>query len=129
MKIEELNNTIEAIMSSNKKARNENNYLKLIENGFACLEYTHKLINISVDAEKEYRKFEAEELLRLAEAGVKGKNGEAETKAKATEHYQNWQWTVQLINLCYEMVNVSKLLSRSMESEYKAMPNVNNYKQ
>lgn len=124
MNIQELHKTIGAIMDSNKKARQANNYILLIENGFACLEYVHKIIDIAIDSEKKYRQYEAKVLEELKNSGVKGKNGEAETRAKATEFYSDWQHSIQLITLCYEMVNVAKLLSRSLDKELKAMPNV-----
>lgn len=124
MNIQELHKTIGVIMESNKKARQNNNYILLIENGFACLEYIHKIIDIAVESEKQYRQFEAKVLYDLKESGVKGKNGEAETRAKATGFYSDWQHSIQLITLCYEMVNVAKLLSRSLDKELKAMPNI-----
>ena len=121
MTLKDITNTIDAIMADNKKARNENNYIKLIENGFACLEYINKIINISIDAEREYRKYEATLLMELKEQGNKGKNGEAETRAKATEYYIEFRHCEQLLNLCYEMVNVAKKLADSLNDELRAM--------
>lgn len=121
MNIKEIGNIIDLIMEDNRLARANNNYIKLIENGFACLEYINKIINIMIDAEKGYRKYEAQLLLELKEAGNKGKNGEAETRAKATDFYSDYRHCDLLLNLCYEMVNVAKKLADSLNDELRAM--------
>lgn len=125
MKLQEISNAIEIIMAENKKARDDSNYIKLIENGFQCLEYINPLINASVENEKKYRKYEAGMLLNLKSQGVKGKNGEAEVLAKAEDSYTDWQHCIQLINLCYEMNNNAKKLADSLNKELRAMSSNN----
>ena len=123
MTLQEISKTIDVIMESNKQAREQNNYIKLIENGFECLGFINKLINIAIDSEKFYRKLEASTLLELKSQGNKGKNGEAEVVAKASQYYSDWQNAKMLIDLCYEMNNVSKKLADSLNNELRQMRN------
>ena len=121
MKLEELSKTIDAVFESNKEARSRNDFIKLLENGFECLGFVNRLTNIAIDNEREYRKFEAITLLELKQQGNKGKNGEAETRAKATDHYINMIHEHKLIELCHEMNNNAKKLADSLNNELKAL--------
>lgn len=53
MKIEEIEKTINSIMNNIKLNRQKNNYIGLIENGIACIEYSYQLIDIIVNNEQE----------------------------------------------------------------------------
>ena len=45
----------------------------------------------------------------------KGKNGEAETEAKATDYYKEWQRAKQTIELLYELANMAKKLTSDID--------------
>lgn len=119
--VNEVHKVIQAIMASNKEARKRNDYIKLIENGFAVLEYVSTLIEIKIDSEGKYRQLEASELDRLMD--TKGRNGIAETNAKASQPYQDLLHATDLIELCYNMINIAKLLARGIDKELQATPN------
>ena len=53
-KIENVYSTIDIIIASFKKARHNKDYLTLMSNGLALLEYLPSLINYSVEQEAEY---------------------------------------------------------------------------
>ena len=57
--MEQIYKTIDLILQHQKKARQSNDYLTLMVNAEALLEFMSKLINYSVEQESEYRKFEA----------------------------------------------------------------------
>lgn len=109
--MEDIYKTIDTIVLAQKKARRENNYLGLMVNAEALLEYLPGLINHSVDQESEYRKFEAGMIEERDDTGKRYTSAFCETKAKATEYYKNWQKAKQFIELLYEMVNLSKKLA------------------
>lgn len=110
---------IDRIVEDNKDKRRKNDRDALLSNGEACLEYTYALIHHAVDQESEYRKFEAE-LAQTEENGKKVTGAYAETKAKATDYYKEWQRAKQVIELLYHLSNMAKALARSIDSEYKA---------
>lgn len=111
-------NTIDAIIKANKKARKDNDYMTLMMNGEALLEYIPELIAYNVDEEHEYRKFEA----RLLDEKIEGKkpntSSYCEAQAKATESYKNWQRSKQIIELMYEMVQMAKKLATGVDKEF-----------
>lgn len=109
--MEQIYKTIDAIVMAQKKARKENNFLALMINAEALLEYLPSMINHSVDSESEYRKFEAGMVDQRDDTGKRYTSSYSETKAKATEFYKEWQKAKQFIELMYEMVNLSKKLA------------------
>lgn len=117
--MEELFKMIDVIILAQKKARQNNDYLTLMSNGGALLERVPQLINYSVEEEAEYRKFEAK-LTNEGTADKKNTSSYCETQAKATDAYKEWQKAKQFIELMYEMVNLAKMLARSVNKEFNA---------
>ena len=114
--VENLYKTIDIIIEAQKKARQNNDYLTLMTNGEALLEYIPQLIKYSIEQESEYRKFEA----KLSNEHYENKRNSgayAETQSKATDFYKNWQQAKQFIELMYEMVNMAKKLAGSVDRE------------
>lgn len=111
----EIYETLTLIKNSNKKARKENNYLKLLENSQALLDYLPDLIDYHVEQEHEYRKFEAEELTKENMTSAK-----AETNAKATVGYKEFRRSYNYINWIYEAINVAKKLANDINNNLKA---------
>lgn len=107
----EIINTIETIINAQKKARKENNFFALLTNAEALLEYLPKLIEYSVDQESKYRKIEAT-LLETEKRAY-----DCEVKAKASEEYREWQKSRGFIELVYNLVNMSKVLAKSVLKE------------
>ena len=120
MKIEEVYKTIDVIIASFKKARHNKDYLTLMSNGLALLEYLPSLINYSIDQESEYRKFEAKMSDGREDTGKKFTGSYCETKAKATDFYKEWQRAKSFIELTYELVQISKKLASSVDKEFNA---------
>lgn len=118
--MENIYKTIDTIVQSQKKARKNNDYLTLMINAEALLEYIPELINYSVGQESEYRKFEAGLSTKTETDGKRLTSSYCETQAKATEFYQEWQRAKQFIELMYEMVNMSKALGRGINKEFNA---------
>lgn len=123
MKIEEVYKTIDTIIASFKKARHNKDYLTLMSNGLALLEYLPSLINYSIDQESEYRKFEAKMSDEREDTGKKFTGSYCETKAKATDFYKEWQRAKSFIELTYELVNIAKKLAGSVDKEYTSSYN------
>lgn len=118
--ITDIYKTIDSIIKAQKKARRENDYLTLMLNGEALLEYLPDLISYSVDQEAEYRKLEA----TLTNESIDGKRNTSsycETQAKASEFYKQWQKARQFIELMYEMVAMAKKLSSSVDREFNTV--------
>ena len=120
--IEETFKIIDKIIEAQKKARRENDYLTLLTNGEALLEYLPKLIEYSVEQESEYRKFEAKLADSIGDVttGKRNTSSYAETQAKATDFYRNWQRTKLFMELIYELVNIAKKLSGSVNDEFNS---------
>jgi len=130
--MEKVYKTIDTIIAAQKKARRENDYITLMLNGEALLEYIPELIIYSIGQESEYRKMEARlsdeyESIEMEVAGSyvnkKGKRNSGaycETQAKASDFYREWQKTKMFMELIYEMVNMAKALGRGLNSELKA---------
>lgn len=117
--IEQIYKTIDKIIASQKRARTDHNYLKMIENAEALLEYMPTLINYSVDQEAEYRKYEMG-MTTIEKDGKAPTSSYCETHAKATDFYKEWQRSKQFIELLYEMVQMSKKLMTNDTKEFKA---------
>jgi hypothetical protein len=109
--MEQIYNTIDKIVAAQKKARANNDFLGLMVNAEALLEYLPSLINHSVDSESEYRKYEAGIINERDDTGKRYTSSYCETMAKATDYYKAWQKAKQFIELMYEMVNLSKKLA------------------
>lgn len=118
--IEETFKIIDKIIEAQKKARRENDYLTLLSNAEALLEYLPKLIEYSVEQESQYRKFEAALSDKVSDetTGKRNTSAYCETQSKATDFYKNWQKTKLFIDLVYEMVNISKKLMSSVNNEF-----------
>ncbi len=112
---------IDRIVKAQKIARQNNDFLALMLNGEALLEYLPELINYSIDQESSYRKFEAN-LTNQEKDGKLFTSSYCETNAKATDFYKEWQRTKHFIELMYEMVNLSKKLASSVSDEFKSSP-------
>ena len=112
--------TIDKIVQAQKKARQADDYLTLMVNAEALLEFIPALINYSVEQEAEYRKFEAKYSNEKAENGKLNSGAYFETQAKATDFYKEWSKAKQFIELMYEMVNLSKKLAGSVDKELNA---------
>ncbi len=114
--MEETYKTINIIVEAQKKARRNNDFLTLMTNGEALLEFIPQLIDYSITKESEYRKYEAG--LANEMDGLKRNSGSyCETQAKATDYYSEWQKTKMTIDWIYEMVNLSKKLATSVDRE------------
>jgi len=117
--MEQIYKTIDIIFAAQKKARQSNDYLTLMVNAEALLEFIPELIRYSVEQESEYRKFEAG-LIDEKDGEKKLSGAYCETKAKATSFYKEWSKAKQFIELMYEMVNLSKKLAGSVDRELNA---------
>lgn len=111
---------IDAIVRSNKEARDAGNYIGLVLNGQMCLNHVWTLVSHGIEQESLYRKFEARRLNELLASGERGKNGIAEVEAKATDYYREWQKATQTVNLLYEMTNLAKKLAGDVDKNLKA---------
>lgn len=118
--IEQIYKTIDQIVQTQKKARRENDYLTLMLNAEALLEYLPELISYSVEQEGEYRKFEAKLANEKDEQSKRNSSAYCDTQAKATPFYVEWQKARQFIELMYEMVNMAKKLATSVDKELNA---------
>ena len=118
--MEQIYKTIDLIFAHQKKARQSNDYLTLMVNAEALLEFIPQLINYSVEQESEYRKFEAG-LIDKKDGDKKLSGAYCETKAKATSFYKEWSKAKQFIELMYEMVNLSKKLASSVDKSLQAI--------
>lgn len=118
--MQELYKTIDVIVKAQQKARQKNDYLTLMVNAEALLERIPTLINYSVEQEAIYRKHEAKILDEKDENNKNRTSSYAETQAKATEAYKEWQKAKLFIEFMYEMVNLSKKLASSVDKEYNA---------
>jgi hypothetical protein len=117
--IEETYKTIDVIIKSFKKARRNNDYLTILTNALALLEYLPEMIEYMVGQEAEYRKFEAG-LADKTENEKRLPSSYCETQAKATNFYKEWQRAKNFIELCYELVNIAKKLASSVDKEFNA---------
>ena len=117
--MEEIYLTIDKIIQVQKKARRANDYLTLMTNAEALLEFIPKLITYSVNQEGEYRKYEAKLSLELTD-GKKNTNSFCETQAKSTIFYSEWQKSKLFIDFIYEMVAMSKKLAGGVSREFNA---------
>jgi hypothetical protein len=109
MEITEIQKVIEKILESFKKNRRSNNMDGLLKDGIASLEYSYYLISIITDSESGYRKKEAD----LISQDPKISQAKAETLAKATEEYKNWQKARYLYELLLELNMTAKKLSNN----------------
>lgn len=110
--MEQIYKTIDAIISAQKKARKDNNFVALMINAEALLEYIPQLIEYSINQEHYYRKYEAELSNKIDPVSMKSfTSSYCDTQAKATEEYKNWQRAKQTIDWMYEVVNMSKKLA------------------
>jgi hypothetical protein len=116
----ELYDIIDKIIADCKVKRARNDRDGLLENGQACLEYAYKLTHYSVDMESLYRKFEAEQANKSDENGKRLTGAYAETLAKATDEYREWQRARQVIDILYNLSNMAKALARGVDSSYNA---------
>ena len=105
----------ESIRKSNLEARKMNNYDKLLENAQALSDYIPQIIDILVEQENLYRKYEAELLNQ-----EKMTSSKAETLAKATEYYKEYKRAELIQDWAYETINISKKLATSVTYEYSA---------
>ena len=109
--MEEIYKAIRLIIATSKRAREEKNFVKLIINAEELLEYIPSLINYSVDQEHAYRVIESELTEKFDGNNKRNTSTYCETKAKATESYQEWRRADKFIDFMYEMINVSKKLA------------------
>jgi len=116
----QLYQTFKAIRDSNLKARKENNYYKLLENGQALLDYAPDLIELMVNNEHEYRKREAELSNTKDDNGKFFSNSYCETQAKSTDNYREYIKAKATLDWLYDSVNLAKKLAVSNEQELHA---------
>ena len=121
--IEQIYKTIDLIVDSFKKHRRNNDFVNLLTDGLALLEFIPQFINYSVEQESEYRKFEAGLIDEVDENKKKLTGSYCETKAKATSFYKEWSKAKMFIDLMYEMVNLSKKLAGSVDLSLQASKN------
>ncbi len=117
--MEEIYKTIDKIVQAQKKARRENDFLTLMTNAEALLEYIPALINYSVDQEAGYRKLEAQLANEMTDK-KRNSSSYCETQAKASSFYSEYQKAKQFIELLYQMVNMSKALAKTVDKELNA---------
>lgn len=113
---------LELIIKSNKQKRKGKDYLGILLNSEAVLEYLPALIQYEVDKESEYRKFEAS-ILELEGAELKGRkitSSLAETLAKATNDYKEFRKAQLFRELSYEVVQMGKKIAGSVNQEFNA---------
>lgn len=115
--MEEIYKTIDLIIEYQKKARRENNFVRLVINAEALLELIPRLIDHSVTQEGLYRKFEATMSNERDDTGKRYTSSYSETQAKATDMYTEWRKADKFIELMYEMVNLSKKLVSTVEKD------------
>lgn len=118
--MDDLYKTIDSIVEAQKKARRNNDYLGLMTNAEALLEYLPSLINHSVNQESEYRKFEAKLSDGRDDTGKRYTGAYCETQAKATDFYKEWQRAKLFIDLLFEFVNMAKKLAGSVNKEFNS---------
>ena len=104
----------ESIRKSNLEARKMNNYDKLLENAQALSDYIPQIIDILVEQENQYRKFDAELLSQ-----EKMTSSKAETMAKATDYYKEFKRAELMQDWAYETINISKKLATSVSNDYQ----------
>jgi hypothetical protein len=119
MTVEDIYKTIDVIVKAQQKARRNNDYLTLMLNAEALLEYIPGLIQYSVEKESAYRKYEAQ-LANGCTDNKRNTSSYSETQAKATEDYSEWTKAKQFIELMYEMVNMAKKLAGGVDKELNA---------
>jgi|ERR1035437_358895 hypothetical protein len=117
--MQEIYNTIDLIIQAQKKARRANDYLTLMTNAEALLEFIPKLITYSINQEGEYRKYEAKLSLELTD-NKRNSNSFCETQSKATLFYAEWQKSKLFIEFIYEMIQMSKKLAGGVSREFNA---------
>lgn len=112
--METLYQTFDAIIASNKAARKRNDYLTLVINAEALVEYMPQLILLCVDEESNYRKY-------MASLSDNRDNSMAwcEAQAKAQDSYRNWQRGKMTIDLLYEAINIAKKLAANVDKSEK----------
>lgn len=118
--METLYDTVNAIIAAQKKARQNNDFLGLLLNAEALLEYIPGLINHSIEQEKGYRKFEAGLSNEKDDNGKRNSSTYCETQAKATDFYSEWQKAKLTIELLYEMVAMGKKIAGGIDTDLKA---------
>lgn len=116
----EIYKTFEAIRKSNLEARKRNDYLTLMVNAQALLDYVPQLIEIMVNEEHEYRKTEARLSNTKDENGKYYSNSYCETQSKATENYKEYIKAKSTLDWVYDSVNLSKKLASSVDQELTA---------
>lgn len=120
MEISQIYKVIDVIIKSLKEKRKNKDFLGLLLDAEALLEYLPGLINHSVEQEAEYRKFEARLSDEVEENGKRKSSAYCDTMAKASDFYREWQRAKQFIDLTYELVNISKKLASSVSSEFNS---------
>ena len=116
----EIYKIFEAIRKSNLEARKRNDYLTLMVNAQALLDYVPQLIEIMVNEEHEYRKFEAKLSQTKDENGKYYSNSYCETQSKATTNYKEYIKAKATLDWVYDSVNLSKKLATSVDQEMTA---------
>lgn len=114
MEINEIEKTINSIMTSIKEHRSKTDYYGLVTDGIACIEYSYKLINIITYNEQEYRKIEVREI-------ENGSLGRADAIAKASDYYKDWKKALLMHDCLLEMNMTCKKLAFSNEKEIKSI--------
>lgn len=117
--IDNIYKTIDKIIQAQKKARRENDYLTLMLNGEALLEYIPELIIYSIGQESEYRKMEAK-LSDEYTGDKRNSSAYCETQAKASDFYKEWNKTKMFMELMYNMTNMAKALAKGIDNEIKS---------
>lgn len=115
--------TFEVIKNSNLKARQNNDYITLLINAQALLDYAPDLINLMVNSEHEYRKIEATLANTKDENGKYYSNSYCETQAKSSEKYKDYIKAKATLDWVYESINLSKKLATDVDNNYKASIN------
>lgn len=111
---------IRKILENTKVKRQKNDFLGVINNAQAVLDYLPDIINYEVDQEHQYRAFEAELSEQRDDTGKRYTGSYCETKAKATEFYKEYRRAQLFRELMYEVVQISKKLASSIDQNLNA---------
>ena len=117
--MEKIFDLINSIIKEQKTARENNDYLTLMVNAERLLEGIPYIIKYSVEQESEYRKYEAKLANEIVDNKLRS-SAYCETQAKATDFYREWQRSKLVMELIYEMVNLSKRLAQSVNNEFNS---------
>lgn len=111
---------IDTIIKDTKQKHERHDEIGIISNAFVLLSHMSDLIKYEVDNEAIYRKKEAELLSSFDNTGKARTSSWAETNARASDEYKNYQKAMKFRDLLYEVVQLSKKVATATSKEFNA---------